>query len=152
MAKSGFTLVEILVVIALLVLIGGIIIGSLGQINRREALAKETANLVSLLNQARALTLASKNSSEYGLHLAVAQVTLFRGLNYDASASTNEVTSLNPLITIASYTLTGGGSNIIFDRLTGTTAESGTITLALVADVAVTKTITVSVTGVVEIN
>lgn len=148
--SSGFSLVEALIVVAVLLLVTGLALGSFQRLGAREALDKESANLISFLVQARALTLASRDAYEYGVHLDTTQITLFRGATYDAATSTNQHLALNPLVVIAGRELQGGGADVIFERLTGDTKQPGRIILSLASDPTITRVITIGATGVVE--
>jgi len=48
--------------------------------------------------------------------------------------------------------LAGGGVDVIFQRLTGETVQSGTVTMALVASTTRTKTVTIYGTGLFQTN
>lgn len=118
--------------------------------NRSKALDTDALKVLTKLREARALTLASKNDAQWGVHLASSSITLFEGASYDAGDASNVNINLNPLVTLATITLEGGGSDVVFDRLTGSTPQSGTTTLSLIASSTMTRTIVIYETGVVE--
>ena len=152
--NGGITLVEVLVSISISVFI---LAGAVGtyiffkNIRNTEAL-NNAGNIAKFrLEEARSLTLSSKDSSVYGVHFETSAVVLFKGNTYVAGASTNDVSSLGPYATI-STSLNGGGSDVVFSRLTGETTQNGTITAAEVADPTKTITITLSQTGFVSLQ
>lgn len=147
--RKGFTIVEILIAIAIMVLLVFLILTSLPKLNSSQALSKDTAGVMAVISQARSMTLSSRDGVNYGVHIGSNQITLFKGSTYSSSDPNNSVLALNSQVTISTYTLTGGGSDIIFDRLKGTTSEPGSITLALIDTPTQTKIITVSATGIV---
>ena len=85
------------------------------------------------------------------MHFENTRVVLFKGLSYSANDSLNISSSLHSLIIISNVALTGG-SDVVFQRLTGETAESGSVTLALVDNPTITKVISISGMGVVNLN
>jgi len=58
---------------------------------------------------------------------------------------------LNASDAVFNITLAGGGSDVIFNRLTGETSQNGVITLSSPSTAQI-KTVTVYKTGVVESN
>ena len=150
--KTGFTLMEILVVLGLMALAVGIIFPSFFSYRNQQVLSGATSELASLIASARAKTLASEGDTTYGVHFVSTQATLFAGPTYTAGAPGNQVLELNSLLTLSTISLNGGGADMIFSRLTGKTSQSGTLTVTLNSDVAQSKTITVSSTGVITVN
>jgi prepilin-type N-terminal cleavage/methylation domain-containing protein len=151
MKNKGFTVLEIIIVITLMTLLMTFVVMSFKKFNSQQALNKATGVVVTVLNQARTLTLASKGNSQYGVHIDPTRIVLFTGASYSAANSSNIPITPNSLVSL-SYSLSGGGNNVIFQRLTGKTTQSGTITLTLIADASSTKSITIYGTGVVQAN
>jgi len=122
---SGFTLIEVLVVIGLLGLVAslGSAIGfdTLG----RSATREERDTLVSLLWSARARALANVHESAQGVHIDWNTYVLFEGSSYNSSDPDNQVISRNPTVNIS------GGTDIIFAQLSGDVATGvGTLTMS----------------------
>lgn len=147
--KGGFTLIELIVVVAILVVISGIIISAFVVFNHSQAVDKDTEMVVETLRLARSQTLASKNATQYGVHFSPLSITLFSGSSYVASASTNVVFSLHSGDTISSVTIPAGGEDVIFDRLTGATTDAGTVTVSS-ADLSLSKSVTIYSTGLIQ--
>ena len=145
------TLIEILVLIALMSILAMLSLQSFYKLLSSKSLEGETARVVSELQRARALTLASKYSKPYGIHLAPGSVTLFEGTGYVSSSATNTLSTLSQSV-VLSYTLAGGGSDVIFQRLTGESTTTGLITLSLVGNISTTKSITVYQTGLLDVH
>ena len=150
-SRQGFTLVEVVVVAAIGAILTAILISSLPKLNASQALNGDALLVASIIRQARSQTLASKDASAYGVHFENTRVVLFKGLSYSANDSLNISSSLHSLIIISNVALTGG-SDVVFQRLTGETAESGSVTLALVDNPTITKVISISGMGVVNLN
>jgi len=147
--KSGFTLVEVTVVVAIVALLAAIVSVPLINFRRQQALQNTTNGLVALLNEARTKTLGSYNNTTYSVHLASSDATLYTGASYTAGASSNQIFSFEYPVT-ATWSIAGGGANISFDRLKGTTSQHGTITLSTSSGV--TRTITITSLGTVSRN
>jgi prepilin-type N-terminal cleavage/methylation domain-containing protein len=146
----GFSVIEMLIVMALTVIAATFAYSIFFETNRLQALDKDTVKIISLLERARSLTLSSKGDAQYGVHFESSRAVLFKGLAYSSSDSGNLPENLTSLSNISLWTLQGFGDNIIFDRLTGKTSQYGTIEISLVSDSAVKKTITVHSTGLIE--
>ena len=149
---AGYSLVELLVVIGILVLIAALSYSAYVAMLQHKTLDADGALIVAELSQARSLTLSGESGDQWGVHFASTSVTLFEGASYSAGASGNVVTSFDSADSLFSITLAGGGSDVLFQRLTGETAQSGAITLALVASSTQTKTVTIYPTGIAEIQ
>lgn len=151
-SSKGFSLVEMLIVLALMGIIALAISGVFSKATSREALEKQTGLVLSLLTQARGLTLSAKNASVYGVHFETTKAVLFTGATYSSSATSNIVETMNSRVQISGISLAGGGSDVVFNRLVGDTSQSGTVTLSLIASSTQTKTITIFGTGVTQSN
>ena len=126
-ARHGVTLIELLVVIGILLLLYSIMVSALRTTNASAALDTETLKVSMELKESRSLTLSSKNANQFGVHLASSSVTIFEGALFVAGSATNTVMLLNPQTQISSIALSGGGSDVVFERLTGKTSTGGTI-------------------------
>ncbi len=151
MIKRGFTIIELLIVISVTILLSGIVLSSLIGFRKNQALEKDTEIVVQLLNQARNQTISSKGAIAYGVHFTAPQVVLFRGASFVSGSSTNQVTNLTSTDTILTIILAGGGTDVIFQRLTGETTQNGTVVISS-PGISRTKTVTIYKTGVVDSN
>lgn len=143
---------ELLVVVSIALILLAVTLQGLVSLRRERVLDESVVRVVTLVGEARSLTLFSKNATEYGVHFTTSDVTRFTGATYSSENPDNVVTALPLHATISSIMLEGGGSDIVFDRLTGETDAFGTITLELSADPTRTRTITVSHVGLVEVQ
>src|SRR5262245_7888733 len=125
--RRGITLTEILLVTAIMLVLLVLTIETFNRLGATRALDTNTQAIVLELEKARSLTLASKNEAQFGVHIASTSVTLFQGSSYSAGASSNVEVFFNPAVSISGAALAGGGSDVVFQRLTGKTANSGTI-------------------------
>lgn len=151
-STTGFTIIEVILSLAIVVIVAGVTVSSLSRVNQDKALTLEAQKVISLLVKARSETLSAKGDSAYGVHFEERKAVLFKGSSYSAGASTNEMQPLNDAVKISSVTLTGGGADVLFKKLTGTTAQSGSVTLSLVRMASSTKIITITGTGIAYSN
>jgi len=147
--SKGFTLLEVLVVLAIIGLLVVILTTSFNSFNKNQSLQKDTENIVAVLKQARNQTLASKNSNSYGVHFASSTITLFVGNVYDQNSLTNEITYLNQNNLISGLSLYGASTSVVFQKLTGETGQYGTINITS-GGTSDTKVVTIYKTGLVE--
>jgi prepilin-type N-terminal cleavage/methylation domain-containing protein len=147
--NRGFTLIEILLVIAILVILVSVTLPKFAEMRAHQVLRAAVEDITSVLNKARSQTLASLESSEYGVHFEADSVTIFKGDTYSVSDPDNQVIDIVSPASISSISLTGGTSNIYFARLTGAPSATGSVT---VENGITTKTISVSAAGAVGSN
>lgn len=148
MKQKGFSIIEILVVLALMTVLISITLVAFVSSRKNESLKSDTETVVQILQQARSQTISSKNASSYGVNFATSSLTLFPGTTYSSSNSANLVTALTKNTTI-STTLPGGTSALVFNRITGEINQSSTVTIVVSNDTSST-TIKVYKTGIIE--
>jgi Tfp pilus assembly protein FimT len=148
--NKGSSFTEILVIIAISVLIVGGVTASFSVFNKSQNIKGAVSEISSELDEARALTLASYDNTVYGVHIESDKVTLFKGDTYSSVSADNEVTELSPRVSISGISLSGGGDDVIFQRLTGKTDQYGTLTVSLISDITETKVITIQESGIIE--
>lgn len=149
-ASSGFTALELLIVIAIMAILLAVIVPSFLNFRRSSLLNTETQQLVTMINRARLLSVSSKNDDRFGIHLEAGKVVLFQGATYATSSPTNEVHAFDPALTLSSVAINGGGSELLFEKVTGATSQNATTTL-LVTGTTASTTVLVLPTGVVTI-
>jgi type II secretory pathway pseudopilin PulG len=147
MKTRGFTLIEVSIIILIMLIVVTIIIGVFSTLNSSQGLLGSAEEVRSIIQKAQSLTLSSKGDTRYGVHFDTNQVVLYQGSSYSSSDANNVVTPLSSKVTISSIVLVGGGSEVLFDRLTGATSQSGTTTIALVSDATKTVKIIIAPTG-----
>jgi Tfp pilus assembly protein FimT len=149
---KGFTIIEILIIIVVSITLLGLTLMSFNNLNASRALDGSTLLVVSVLNQARIQTLASKDNTQYGVHFDNSSAILFKGDTYSPVSSDNVVVNIHSQASISNINLTGGGSDVVFERLTGKTAQNGVITLSLNSNPSNSRTLSVYLTGLVQAN
>ena len=130
MKNKGFTLVEIIVVVAIVTVLTVVVSVSFSKFRKQQALQNTTNAITSILNEARTKTLSAYGNTYHSVKFESNRVVLFVGGTYDSGVVTNE-SYYYETPAIVSYSLQGGGSQISFDRLKGTTSQYGTITVSI---------------------
>jgi prepilin-type N-terminal cleavage/methylation domain-containing protein len=151
--RRGFTLIEILVSIAIMAVLAAIVAVSISIFVLRANGAAAALDLIQFLDETRTLATDSFNDTAYGVHLATTSATRFTGSSYTAGAPTNVVLSLASNVSIINIALSGGGADVVFNKLTGTTTKPGTFTVREEGTSSTTDhTVTIYATGVAELK
>ena len=148
--KRGFTLLEMILVLAVIAVVSGILLGAFASFREASQLTETHSSIIGILKDARSRTLASKGNSNHGVHFEEIKTVLFKGSTYSSSDPSNEIYLLPAGIKISSINLTGGAADTVFTRLLGTTTASGKITITSKRDSGQSKTIDILSTGVIE--
>lgn len=129
MRRSAFTIIEIMIVVGIITILAGISIPVSNIFISRNELGSEALKITDALRRARAQSMYAVEDSAWGVHFTSADYTIFRGSSYNASDAFNDTFTLPGILNISGITITGGGSDIIFDRITGVTSTFGTTTI-----------------------
>ena len=150
--KNGFTLLEILLVIALLGMIAGLVYASFSALNNRQILNAEVDNIKSIIQITRLESLNSKNGSTHRIIFDATTVT-----TAETGTTTIKVYTLSPSVIMQGQTLKqisngAATSSVSFAKLTGLANATGTVTYIFNGGSAytATKTITINALGTVE--
>ncbi len=150
--KKGFTAIELLITLSILVILTIIIFTSMNSFRNNKALQMVSEDILSLLDEARGDTLSAKDGYAYGVHFESSKIVLFRGTAYSSSDLNNKTVDVDNAVDVYNISLVGGGQEIIFQRLTGKTSQTGTVMIRLKADTSKTKTVTIEASGVASSN
>ncbi len=148
----GFSLIEIVITLAVMAIISAISLSALSSSTDNEVLNKATDSVVSVFAESRSLTISAKNASNFGVHLTSTGPIIFKGNSYNASATSNIPLLLNSRVSINTISLVDGSTDVVFDRFTGNTSNNGTFRVVLVSNPSKYKTVTVYKTGIVEVQ
>ncbi len=147
--KKGFGILEIILAIAIVVILAAISLPSFERMRQEQVLKTAVADLVSAVDKAKSQTLSSVNSLEYGVHFESNKIVVFEGNLYSSSDPSNEDMLISSPVTISDISLTGGATELYFDKLSGEPSKNGTVTIS---NSSISKTITISPTGAVSTN
>ena len=145
--KKGFTLIEVLVALSIVGVLFALSLGLNSAFRPKHNLDADVRSIISVLNLARSNALASKDSLSFGVHIELDQVSIFEGESYDPLASENEIFELDFKDEIYDISLEGGGVDVIFNRITGTVDEFGTLSFRVRNNPIETKVIYISLSG-----
>lgn len=141
-----------MIVVAIVVILAALVANPFIGFRNQQALSGAAEEILSVLQQVRVKTLTAEGGSQYGVHFSSNQVTIFAGAIYNPGNPANQSSDLSSAVTISNINLTGGGSDVIFQKLTGVTSQSGTIVVALSSDASETKTVTINGNGISDVN
>ncbi|MEK7583204.1 MAG: prepilin-type N-terminal cleavage/methylation domain-containing protein [Patescibacteria group bacterium] len=118
--NSGFTLVEVLISMGIMLILFGLTTPFTIRFYRRYQVITERNLLLSLLRQARTQSFAGAGSTDHGVHIASASYTytLFEGTSYVArDQSKDQVFEMSTNVTMT------GPSDILFKYLSARTSS-----------------------------
>lgn len=147
----GFTLIELLVVSAIIGIVAALTLGLWRESVSRAGVEEAAERVRGLLEDARGRTLARANGSAYGVRLESDRATLFSA-PFVPMSSSNTVYTLPPGVVIASVSLSGGGSDALFDLFTGETRSDGSLIIERAGNSSLRKTIRVFTSGYAEVR
>lgn len=141
--SGGFTLIELLTVVAIISIVSVISLSSWQSFSDSTALGNTAKMIETKIKLAKSYSLNALNDTNYGVHIKSDSVTIFPGSTYVDGDPANQIF----LITDGLEIYDGVGNDIIFERLTGITDDSGTIGIRIAARPSKTKEITVNSQG-----
>lgn len=144
---KGFTLVEALTIVGILIVLIAISIPAFRFFQRESDLNNSVEETLNTLRLAQNKTITSEGAAQYGVHFEAGKYVLFKGATYNSSASDNEIRNLPKSVEIYKVELAGGGSEVVFARVTGTTNQFGRVYFQLKTDISKTKTIYIENSG-----
>jgi len=147
LCKKGFTLIEILIVIAIMGIITAITIPQLSGVEQRQVARYHIEMIESLFFEARTKTVSSQELSSYGIALNTESIILFRGESHTEENSIEEFVFESGFI-ISSIDL-NSGNDFSFARMSGAVANPGQFTLSS-SDGTIEYIFTVTSTGLLE--
>ena len=122
--QAGFSLIEIIIAMGILIMLLGISTPFLVSYYQRYQLDVERSAFVSYLRQARSLSMDGRGTNNHGVYIASAQFTVYEGTNYATRLTAkDQIFARSESVTIT------GPSEIIFKYLSGN-ASSVSYTLA----------------------
>jgi len=154
--KNGFSLIEIIVVIAVLACLVGISIFGYFYFRKNSDLNNNIQEFISVLKLAQNKALASENGSKYGVYIDTAttpnQYLLFRGNSYASRLPEyDSVYTLSSSVIFSNISL-GGVSEVVFNKVTGFSDQAGNISFQEKSDASRTKSIYISNSGTISFN
>lgn len=137
--QKGFSLIEIMISLGLVIMISSLIFFSFNSLNNRQSLDKQVDLIKLAINKTRNNAINSLNNSDQSFIFSTTSIT-----------HTGQTTYLGDDVLLSSYTT--GTKNIIFSRLTGFPNATGTLIYKLQKgdDIIATSSITINNLGIIE--
>jgi prepilin-type N-terminal cleavage/methylation domain-containing protein len=144
--KKGFSLLEVVIVFALVSILSSIVYTSFMSLHNRQILDKEVAQVKSYIQKARMNSLNSKKGDTHGVVFSTSTVQVIEVV----ASSTIYTFTLNNRVALASSTL--GTPTLTFARISGLPSATGTLTYtySVGSRVIGTSTIVINGLGVVQ--
>jgi prepilin-type N-terminal cleavage/methylation domain-containing protein len=142
-ANKGFTLIEIMLVVALMVAIGGISVPVYQTFQVKNNVDVAAYTIARTLQRAQVLSQAGTNDSTWGVHIASGSATLFSGADF----ASRDVT-LDELSDISTNIVPTGISDIVYSKLLGEPQTTGNVILTTSNND--TRTIAINAKGMIE--
>ncbi len=130
--RRGMSLIELIVTISIIVFLGAASLVSLLSSRNVRDLTTSGQNVLSVLKLAQSKSLAGEGNTTWGVHFESNRVVLFQGPSY-VSLGTTTPYALPQSLQIANINLFGGGSDVIFKKITGTTDQSGSVDIQIIS-------------------
>ncbi|MFZ2192694.1 MAG: prepilin-type N-terminal cleavage/methylation domain-containing protein [Candidatus Moraniibacteriota bacterium] len=141
--RKGFTLIEIMLVIALMVLISSISVPVYQSFQVKNDLEASSNDLVQSLRRAQVLSQANEGDSTWGVKILSGGIVVFKGASYSARD-----VAYDEVFEIATSIVSSGISEVVFGKLSGLPQTSGDIILTTSnGDV---RTISINIKGIIE--
>lgn len=151
---KGFTLIELLVIIGILIILTAISVPNFRSFQKESDLNNGAEEIINTLRFAQNKTLASEGASQWGVYFdnttSPHQYILFKwnGVDYDTrDTNFDEIHKLPSSAEFYEINLIGGGREVVFERISGETSQSGNVKIRLISDASKTKTIYIESSG-----
>lgn len=125
----GFTLIEILAVVAIMAIISSLLLSTFFSLSGYSSLERDAAETRAYLEEARIYTQGSRLASSYGVRFAGDEIVLFKGESWLERDEELRRHGLNRSTEVSLVGI-GGESEVVFRRLFGEPSISGNITLS----------------------
>lgn len=126
--QKGFTLIEILIVITIVVMISGLLMVGFQNFASYQQFNQAAGDVEFTLKQTRLNARSALVDQPHGVHFSTNSITQFYGGTYVPGDPNNQVIQYE-LVTIDPY-LTSGVDTIVFSKLTGIPSATGTVVIS----------------------
>ena len=141
-ASGGFTLLEVLLSIAIIAVIAGLSMPVYQSYQTRNDLDVATTSIVQSLRRAQVLSQAVDGDTTWGLYVQSGSATLFQGASYMTRNS-----GFDEIFDVPTAITPSGLQEVVFTKFTGEPQAIGTI--ILISNTNETRNITINTKGMV---
>ncbi len=138
---------EIIIILAVLGVILAVVMPQFGKSRETQVLNGAVGDILSSINKARTATLASLDSSAYGVRFETDTIIIFKGTSFSVNAPDNEEINILAPAAISNVTLGGVSAStgdFYFNRISGSPSKYGAVTVSAPN---LSKIITITATG-----
>jgi prepilin-type N-terminal cleavage/methylation domain-containing protein len=121
---KGFTLVELLLVVVIIVLFGGFSVPVYQSFQVKNSLINATNQIAQSFSRAQLLSQASEGDSSWGVSVQTSYIIVFKGVNF----ATREV-AFDETFPLPQTIVPSGMTEVVFSKIFGLPQSSGTLTL-----------------------
>lgn len=121
-SKQGFTIVELLVVMALMIIVAGFSLSAIASYAAHQEIERSVTTITSTLTETRQRTLSAESLSQFGVMFGTSSVAWFAEPYDQESAQLQNL----PGVEVA-YSFSHNEDSILFSRLRGETNATGTV-------------------------
>jgi len=153
--KKGFTLIELVVVMGILLVIGAVVVVSLAGRRTDTDIVAVTVEIATTLRQAQADSIAVEGGQPWGVRFAnsatgTPSYALFTGASYASGTVKGYYRLPNTVAYVTSTLASGATLDVIFSPVTGASSVSTSVKFYMPAEsTAYSSTISISPAGVV---
>lgn len=137
---TGFTLIEVLLSIAMMAIIAGISIPIYQSVQVRNDLDIAATTLAQSIRRSQVLSQGMDGDTNWGVKVQIGSIIIFRGVSYAARD-----VSFDEVFSVPTSIVPSGLSEIISEKLTGMPQSMGTITFT--SSLNETRTLTLNAKG-----
>lgn len=123
--NRGFSLVEVIVVLGVFALLAGISTATYSQFKTKSNLDIAVGSVVEAMRHAKANAEQVQGDAKWGVEVLSNQIVVFKGSSYGTRD-----TSADQTLNLPGGITASGLAEIVFEKVTGTTATVGTVTLS----------------------
>jgi prepilin-type N-terminal cleavage/methylation domain-containing protein len=145
--RDGFTIIELLVSLALITVVVGLSVTGFQSFARYQQYDQETALLYTVLADTKADARVSEGGESHGVKFFSDHIVVFSGTPYSGVDPDNETITFNNIT--LTHALTGGANEVIFSTLTGLPSATGTVSVTGI-DYNSSQTIEITEAGVIQ--
>jgi prepilin-type N-terminal cleavage/methylation domain-containing protein len=140
--QRGFTLVEVLLSVAIISVLAGMSLPVYQSFNNRNELDITTQSLANALRRAQLYSRGSQNDSPWGVEIQSGAITLFKG-----SVFASRDTAYDEAIVVPANVTISGDGEVLFAKLSGAPDATGSMTLTSINNDI--RTVTINAKGMV---